>query len=106
MTSTIRPVTEEEKGLVKTFAECFQEGPIKGLVKKAEQEYGFRVIFKKHHSEELPILMSSGRVLVWDFNPQSLDTLSSFESDKELQDAARYAGIIAYDYLTLQSKSS
>ena len=103
MVSTIREATEEEKGLARKFAQEFSDkSPIKNVVVLAEEKYGLKVIYKNGNPRELPVLMPSGKILVWDFDVRSLDELGPFDFDSEEANAITYTGLVAEPYLKLQ----
>lgn len=118
MTSTIRPATEEERGLAMTFAQEFQNESIRDLVKIGEDRYGLRVIFKKNNAREIPILMPSGRVLVrdlmehgWDrekalYEFGRLHPQEDMTPNGEIASALDYAGLVHKAYLNLQVQMS
>ena len=111
MPSSIRPATDEDRGLARTFAETISDDRLRDLAHLAEDTYDLRVVFKPGNTRELLILMPSGRVLVRDLSEPSweLDKLQTpLGEDRtpngEIADALTYSGVIRESYLEEQAR--
>ena len=85
MPSHVRPATEEDKGLARTFADKITDKITRDVVAIGETKYGLRVIPSRCDGAEIHVLMPLGQVLVKDIREMGR------EFDQSIR-ASGYAG--------------
>ncbi len=86
MASTIRPATEEEKGLARKVAQQLPECMFRDLIALGEEKYGLRVVSKRGDRDRMFILMPSGFVFEKDLHETDV------QLDESIIGSAKKAG--------------
>ena len=97
MVSTIRQPSNAELQNARSFRLGAQRlERIEASVVNLAEDIGCRFVYPaEDNRNRLGILMpSKGKILIWDFNPRSLDALQ-YENSDELRDVSLYAGLTA-----------